>query len=373
MSDEAIPGQGLRFRLGRIPVSMPWSAWVGILLIAYLWFASFERVTETSTEALVMAVVFALLFYASILGHELAHAWVARLSGNPVEGITLWGFGGYTSYERRRVTPLREGLIAASGPAITLVIGLVLRSVAESTATIDLRVGVLVYALGISNIYLGIFNALPGLPLDGGAVLRSVVWAITGDQHRATIVAAWCGRVVAVGAFLWFVVPALTNGGTPDLAAVIFGAVISAWLFAGASQSLKSAQVQRRIPTISAESLARRAVLVSPDTPLSEALRRAQDAGVTGLVVVDAEGRPTGVARPEAVAAVPVERRPWVPVSSVSAAIAPGTVLSGGLVGGDLLAALQAAPASQYLVVATDSSWVGVLATSDVEAALTHR
>jgi Zn-dependent protease/CBS domain-containing protein len=373
MSEQAVQGQGLRFRLGRIPVSMPWSAWVGILVIAYLWLASFQRVTETTTEAVVMAGVFAVLFYVSILGHELAHAWVARASGNPVQGITLWGFGGYTSYERRNVTPLREGLIAAAGPAMTVVIGLVLRSVAENAATLDLRVGVLIYALGISNLYLGIFNALPGLPLDGGAVLRSVVWAITGDQHRATIVAAWAGRVVAVGAFLWFVVPAFANGGSPDFSVIIFGAIISAWMFAGANQALSSARVMSRVPGISATSLARRAVVVPPETPLSEALRQAQEQGATGLVVVDQEGRPTGVARPEAVAAVPMERRPWVPVSSVSAAIPVGTVLSAQLQGGDLLAALQAAPAAQYLVVAPDGSWVGVLTTADVEAALTHR
>lgn len=372
MSDQAIPGQGLRFRLGRIPVSMPWSAWVGILVIAYLWFASFQRVTETGTEAVVMAGLFAVLFYVSILGHELAHAWVARASGNPVEGITLWGFGGYTSYERRNVTPLREGLIAAAGPAMTIAIGLVLRWAATPAVDVDVRLGVLIYALGISNIYLGIFNALPGLPLDGGAVLRSVVWAITGDQHRATIVAAWAGRLVAAGALLWFVVPAFTNGGTPDFSVIIFGAIISAWMFAGASQALKGAKVMSRLPGITASGLARRAVVVAPDLPLSEALRQAAEQGATGLVVVDAEGRPTGIARPEAVAAVPPERRPWVPVSSVSAAIGPGTVVSAALSGAELLSALQAAPSEQYLVVAPDRSWVGVLSTADVEAALTR-
>jgi Zn-dependent protease/CBS domain-containing protein len=373
MSDHAVPGEGLRFRLGRIPVSMPWSAWVGILVIAYLWFGSFERVTETGTEAIVMAGVFAVLFYVSILGHELAHAWVARASGNPVEGITLWGFGGYTSYQRRNVTPLREGLIAAAGPAMTIVIGLLLRAVAENAATLDLRVGVLLYALGISNIYLGIFNALPGLPLDGGAVLRSVVWALTGDQHRGTIIAAWAGRVVAVGAFLWFVVPAFAAGGSPDLSVIVFGAIISAWMFAGASQALKGARVMSRVPGISAASLARRAVVVTPDTPLSEALRRAQDVGATSIVAVDAEGRPMGMSRPEAVAAVPEERRPWVPVSSVSAAIPAGTVISADLQGAALLGALQAAPAAQYLVVPPDGSWVGILTSADVEAALTRR
>ena len=361
---------GLRFRLGRIPVSMPWSAWLGIVVVAWLWLASFQLVTETSTEAYVLTGAFAVLFYVSILVHELAHAWVARATGNPVHGITLWGLGGYTSYERLTMTPLREGLIAAAGPALTLLMGLVLRSVAEPAATVDLRVGVLLYALGISNIYLGVFNALPGLPLDGGAVFRCVVWAATGDESKGTIVAAWAGRVVAVGAFAYFVIPPFLNGQQPDLTRVVFGAVISAWMFSGATQALKSAHVSGRVPALSAYSLTRRAVLVTADTPLAEALRRAEEVHAAAIVVAQPDGRPTSIASDASIAAVPVERRPWVPVSSVSAAIAPGTVLAATLTGADLVRALQQTPAENYLVVPPDSSWVGVLRVADVEAAL---
>jgi Zn-dependent protease len=360
---------GLNFRLGSIPVSMPWSAALGIGLVAFLWLDTFRRYASTDTEGYVLAGVFAVLFYASILVHELAHAWVARASGNPVHGISLWAFGGYTSFERRRSTPVREGLIAAAGPAITLVLGLVLRAVADNADSLDLRLWVLISALGVSNIFLGIFNALPGLPLDGGAVVRCLIWGVTKDEAKGTVVAAWIGRVVAVLAFLWFLRPVL-SGGKVDIGGVVLGAFISAWMFSGANAALKGARVTGRIPGITARSLARRSVTVGADVPLAEALRQAQEAQATGLVVVDAGGRPTAVAQQAAVAAVPVERRPWVAVSSVSAALDPRASLSAELSGMELLRAMQEVPASHYLVVEPGGGLVGVLATADVESAL---
>jgi Zn-dependent protease len=92
---------GLSFRLGSIPVLMPWSSLLGIGLIAFLWIERFVGVSVDRAQGILLAVGFALLFYVSILGHELAHAWVARAAGYPVRSITLWWLGGFTSYERR--------------------------------------------------------------------------------------------------------------------------------------------------------------------------------------------------------------------------------------------------------------------------------
>ncbi len=126
------------------------------------------------------------------------------------------------------------------------------------------------------------------------------------------------------------------------------------------------------MPALSARSLARRAVFVPHDIPLSEALRRVAEAGAGGVVLTDAEGRPVAVSQEAAVSAVPVERRPWVPVSSVSAALDPRAALPADLSGEPLLVAMTAHPASEYVVVEADGTLVGVLATADVEAALTR-
>ncbi len=361
---------GLSFRLGAIPVLMPWSSLVGIALIAFLWLGTFDVVSTSSTETAVLAIAFAVLFYATILGHELAHAWVARLVGYPVHSITLWALGGFTAYERRTSSALRDGVIAASGPVTSILIGVLAKTLADSALVTDVRVGALLWALGVSNVYLGIFNALPGLPLDGGNVLKSVVWAVTGDELRGTVVAAWSGRVVAVLVFVAILWPDLGAGRTPDITSIVLGGMISAYLFSGANQTLTSARVSRRVPGLSARGLAQRAVVVGPDVPLAEALRQVEVARAAGIIVVDAAGRPSAIAQTQAVSAVPLQRRPWVPVSSVSAALDPRAELSAALAGMDLLQAMQSFPAAHYLVVEPGGGLVGVLATSDVEAAL---
>ncbi len=350
---------------------LPWSGLAGVALIAFLWSDRFALDPADPTQTAVLAVTFALLFYVSILGHELAHAWVAGAVGYPVHSITLWVLGGFTSYERRTESALREGLIAASGPVSSVLIGLGAAAVSRSALSSDLRVYVLAEALAVSNILLGVYNALPGLPLDGGAVLKSVVWGITRDERRGTIVAAWSGRVVAVVIFAAPLLLAWRTGRDPDISTVVVGGLIAAYLYAGASDALKRAVVGARVPGLTARGLARRAVVVAHDLPLSEALRQLEVAGAGAIVVVDSDGRPIALSHEPSVSAVPVQRRPWVPVSSVSATYDQRAVLTADLSGEELLRALTAFPATEYLVVdPAGGPLVGVLTASDVERAL---
>lgn len=364
----------MRFRLGRIPVHMPWSSFVGILVIAFFWLDSFSLDGASSTQTVLLAAVFAVLLYVSILGHELAHAWVAGAVGYPVTGITLWMLGGYTSYEKAKNSAGREALIAASGPVSSILIGVACNVAASTSLVTDPRAHVLLVALGRSNILLGIFNALPGLPLDGGAVLKSFFWAVLRDERRATVITAWSGRVVAV---LIFLVPQYIRwrqGGAPDVGSILIGLLVSSYLYSGATASLKQAQIAERVPTLSARALARPAVAVVHDTPLAEALRRREVAGVSVMVVVDAEGRPRAVSQEAAVEAVPLERRPWVPVSAVAVALDPRAVIVGDLRGEELINAMLAVESQLYLVIDADGAWVGTLSRHDVEAVLAgHR
>ncbi len=368
------PRGGLRFRLGRIPVHMPWSSFVGILVIAFFWLDSFSLVGGSSTQTVLLASAFAVLLYVSILGHELAHAWVARAAGYPVNSITLWMLGGYTSYERARISAGREALIAASGPISSVLIGMACNLAAASSAVTDPRAHVLLVALGRSNIILGIFNALPGLPLDGGAVLKSFFWVVLKDERRAIVITAWSGRVVAVAVFLVPQYIRWSQGAAPDVGSILIGLLVSSYLYSNASSSLKQAQVSQRVPTLSARGLAHPALAVVHDTPLAEALRRRAAAGVSAMVVVDSEGRPRAVSQEAAIEAVPPERQPWVPVSAVAVALDPRAVLVGDLRGQDLIDAMLAVDSQQYLVVDTEGSWFGTLSRHDVEAVLAgHR
>ena len=142
-----------------------------------------------------VAAVFVVLLYASVLVHELSHCLVARAFGLPVRRVLLYPLGGFSEIEKEAPTPAREFLVAAAGPAISLVLAAVgyglSRLIPFGTAH------VLVTQLMWANLLVGLFNLLPGLPLDGGRMLRAGIWKISHRPDAATIGAAWTGRVIA--------------------------------------------------------------------------------------------------------------------------------------------------------------------------------
>lgn len=129
------------------------------------------------------------------------------------------------------------------------------------------------------------------------------------------------------------------------------------------------ARLRERLPDLTARTLTRRAVPVETGTPLSEALRRANDAGARALVVVDPQGTPTALVREAAIVGVPDHRRPWVAVGTLAQDLKDGMRVSAELAGEDLLEYLRATPATEYLVVEETGEIYGVLSTADVERA----
>ena len=160
-----------------------------------------------------VGIVGALLFLASLLGHELAHSVVARRNGVRVEGITLWLFGGVASLEGHPPGPGAEFRIAAAGPAASVVIGVVTWGGAVGLEALGgPRAWVVMLAyLGVINVFLALFNLLPGAPLDGGRIVGSLLWKIRGDRAAGLEGAAKFGKVIAVlliaagVAQIWFV------------------------------------------------------------------------------------------------------------------------------------------------------------------------
>jgi Zn-dependent protease/CBS domain-containing protein len=155
----------------------------------------------------------AVLFFASVLAHELSHALVARRFGIEVRDITLFIFGGAATLEGDAKTPRQEALIALAGPFCSLVLGAAL---VGGSLLIDQRhVGEIAGWLGVINFSLALFNLIPAFPMDGGRVLRAVLWRVRGDQFAATRGAAAVGRLfgyalIAVGA--WWAFSGEPNG-----------------------------------------------------------------------------------------------------------------------------------------------------------------
>jgi len=310
-----------------------------------------------------VAAAFVVLLYLSVLVHELSHSIVARGYGLQVRRIVLWPLGGVSEIEREAPTPGRQFAVAAAGPALSLVLG-VLGWLLAHVVTAGVS-GALVRQLMFANFVVGFFNLLPGLPLDGGQMLRAVIWAITKKPTSATIAAAWVGRGLAIALLcIPFFSGSLAGG---DMVSTIWVVVIAAFMWTGASQSIRASRFRERLPALQARRLARKAISVPANTPLAEAVRRADEARARAIVVVDHENRPIAIVNEASVMATPPQRRPWIETGSMARTIEPNLILSADLSGMALLDALRRAPSSEYLLVDPSGEVVGVLASRDLD------
>jgi Zn-dependent protease/CBS domain-containing protein len=341
-------------------VSPYWFIIAGVFIVIY---ANDLSATLSGSMRYVVAAAFVILLYVSVLVHELSHSVVARGFGLPVRRILLYPLGGVSEIEREAPTPGREFAVAGAGPALSLVLGAVGWGLAQ---LVPYGVtGALIRQLMVANIIVGVFNLLPGLPLDGGRMLRAVIWKITKKPTTATIAAAWVGRALAIALLA---IPFFSGGlAGGDIVSTVWVVVIAGFMWMGASQSIKATRFRERLPALQARRLARKAISVPASTPLAEAIRQADEAGARAIVVVDHDGKPIAIVNEAAVMATPPQRRPWVDTGSMARTIDPSLVLSADLQGMALLDALRRAPASEYLLADSTGQVVGVLAARDLD------
>jgi len=165
------------------------------------------------TQYLIMGAVGTILFFASLLVHELAHAFVARWHGIEVEGITLFIFGGVARTSREPSASADEFLIAVVGPLASFLLSLFFYGIALSSGIVGGGgvVALIAGYLGFLNLLLAIFNLVPGFPLDGGRILRATIWKVTGSFKGATRAATLVGRIFGLGIMLYGIVSFLVN------------------------------------------------------------------------------------------------------------------------------------------------------------------
>ena len=374
MSDPAPPSAPRppgTFRIGTLAgadvlVSSTWFIVAGLIAVVVA-----PRIDEARPDLGVLKYVaglaFAVILYLSVLLHEASHAYVARHYGYRVTSITLHFLGGMTAIDSEARKPRQEFWIAVVGPVTSIAVGAA--AVGLWFVTPDGLLQVAVEGLAGANLLVGVLNLVPGLPLDGGRVLKAAVWGISGDRHRGAIVAGWTGRVVAGLALLWPSVQQSVLGVKPDIVDYVLGVVIALFLWSGATAAINGARVRRRLPVLNARSLARRTLTVPGELPLSEAVRRAQDAHAGGIVTVTSSGSPVGVVNEAALLATPEDRRPWVATSTVARELGDGLRLPVDISGEDLVRAITRTPASEYLLIEQDGSIYGVLTTADVDRA----
>jgi Zn-dependent protease/CBS domain-containing protein len=364
---EAGPGLVIARPFG-IPVyvSPYWFLIAGVFILIY---ANDLAWTLHGATRFIVAALFVVLLYVSVLVHELSHSLVARGYGLPVRRILLYPLGGFSEIDKEPPTPGREFLVSAAGPALSLALagcGYGLMHVVPG----DTIAGTLVSQLRWANLVVGLFNLLPGLPLDGGRMLRAAIWKATGRPATSTLAAAWAGRVIAVALFVAPFAAGMVTGTGGDMITVVWLAVIAIFMWTGAGQAIRATRFRERLPGLQARRLARKAVSVAADTPLAEAIRRADENQARAVVVVDHDDKPIAIVNETAVMATPPQRRPWIEAGSLARTLEPDLVLPADLSGMALLEAIRRAPgATEYLLVEPSGQVYGVLARRDIDHA----
>jgi Zn-dependent protease len=375
VSETPAPARREGIRLGRI-AGIP-------IILAYSWFviAAFTvivygpvllaRNPAFGVTAYYVAFAYALLLLISVLVHELAHALTAKIYGWPTQKIVLNLWGGHTQFENFTATPARSVIVALAGPAANLVLAggawLVLSGASMGTVA-DTLTNIFMWA----NFVIGIFNVLPGLPLDGGRIVESAVWKATGSQAKGTVAAGWAGRVIVVGLGLWFIAMPLLAGTTPDFSLLMITVLVGGFLWMGASGAIQQGTMRGRLHLVSATTLATPAVGI-PATATVADIRRLSPTGTPAVVVCGPEGRPQGVVDSRALAAVPEFSAGSTPATAVSYALAAGAYVPEWSQGQELIQYLSQLEGHEYAVVDHNGTVTGLLSQNAVVGAITGK
>ena len=316
-------GSGYGWRLGTlrgIPVYLGRS-WPIIAVVIVVTFGPQVRQStgvSGGSFGYAVAIAYAVLLLVSVLAHEAAHALVARRFGYAVDRVVADLWGGHTVYDTSTSRPGASAAIAVSGPLANLAIAAAGYAV-QTLADPDGVVGLLVGAVMVTNLFVGVFNLLPGLPLDGGFLVDALVWRVTGDRNKGLIVAGWLGRVLTVVVVLWLVGRPLLMGDPPSLFTIVWCGLIGAFLWAGATSAIRSGTARRAIERVSLSQVLRPAVVVQSREPVATVLARLDALLGTPVnaVVVSPDGRPLGLVDVDAARGIDPWRRQQVPVEAV--------------------------------------------------------
>jgi Zn-dependent protease len=375
------PQRSKGFVIGRVagaPVIVTRSWFLAAVVLTLLFVPNVQTVAPgLGAGAYVVAFVFVLLLFGSVFLHEVAHALVARARGQKVTelAVTLWG--GHTAYTGGLGRPLDGFLVAVVGPLTNLALAAGFWFAFQASPVMNVPT-LLLWAGAASNAFVGAFNLLPGLPLDGGQILESLVWAVTGRRTTGTIVAGWVGRVVAVGVLLWALALPLVQGTAPNITTVVWSALIGAFLWAGAGAAITNGRRREAVAGLSAAALAAPAVPVPIGSTVADALSARATAGVGDpapapyrVVVVGHDQVPIAVLDDDAVATVPVAAQNVTQVDAVAVPFVPGSAVHPGMSGTDLLNHLaQTSRGARLVPVVDDGRVTGVLDLADVARAV---
>jgi Zn-dependent protease/CBS domain-containing protein len=242
-------GKSIRvFRINGIPIGFHPSWFIIFVFLTWSlangYFA--DRAADLAFPGIwVLGLATSLMFFASVLAHELGHAFVALRNNIPVKSISLFFLGGVAEIEREPATPGEEFRIAIAGPIVSLALALGFNSLTQVIGDFSYLGSAFSY-LGRVNLLLGLFNLVPGFPMDGGRILRAVIWKLNGDFYQATRAASFTGQLVAYG----FIAYGVFNAFTGNLVNGIWMGFLGMFLLNIAGGATARAKLQQKLDGI---------------------------------------------------------------------------------------------------------------------------
>ncbi|RCW40456.1 Zn-dependent protease [Halopolyspora algeriensis] len=351
-------------RVAGVPVLLSPSWWVGAALIVLLYTPLVGRILPHTGiwSSAVIAAVFTVLLALSVLVHELGHCVVALRIGLPVRRVRLFLLGGISEIARLPPKPRQEALIAAAGPVVSLVLAAVAGLgwlALHPTGAIWL----LVAQTCVANVAVGLLNLLPGLPLDGGRMLRAVTWAVTGRRRAGTTAGVVGAAVVAIALVVWAVAGLLGDVRGQWLRLGV--CLLMAWFVVAGAGAEHAAEQRRHWPDgVQLHELVRPVLQLPAESPVRDALTVAAGRGV---VLVRADGVAVGLLD-QAAAERLVARAPQEPAERAAEPVTQETVLLDDESVDAILERVHNVAAAQFLVVDSEGRPRGVLRRTELRS-----
>jgi Zn-dependent protease/CBS domain-containing protein len=313
----------------------------------------------------------ALLLFASVLAHELGHSFVAIQQGIEVKSITLFLFGGLASLERESKTPGEAFWVAIAGPAVSLILLALFTAIGVGTS-ISGPLAAMVSLVAHINLILALFNLIPGLPLDGGNILKSLVWKITGNRYKGVVYAS------RVGQFLGWIGIALGLLSVLGISTIgSFWTLLIGWfLLQNAGMSAQSASLQDKLTALKAEDA------VTPNSPIVSAdlsLREFANDYIIGkaqwskFLVTDEEGQLLGAIAIDDMRNVPTSNWPNIKVREVMQPVELSTTVEADQSLLEAVMLLEKEKLTQLPVVRKNGVLVGILEKASIMRLLEQR
>ncbi|MET4001635.1 Zn-dependent protease [Arthrobacter sp. UYCu511] len=329
-----------------------------------------------------VAFAYALLLLLSVFIHELAHAVAAKMYGWQTHKIVLNLWGGHTEFDFSKATPGKALVVAFSGPVANFVLaglGWLVKTalpvpLSAEQVTLGGSIAFLLANIFIwANLLIGLFNILPGLPLDGGRLVESIVWKSTGSQEKGTVAAGWAGRIIVVLIVAVVLVVPYLQGAQPQLTTSFIVILLAGFLWMGASASIKGANMRLRLPAITAGALAAPAVSASLECTVAQLWTLRGQFPQEPIVLFGRDGRPTAVVDEFALAHVPPQAALLTPASAVARTLSKGAYVPEAASGVELVSYLAQLPDKEYAVINLEGKVTGLLSQAKVVAAMTGK